>query len=278
MSNQNQNEGTFVSVAFASFNGEKFLRQQLDSLLAQTYSNFEIVISDDGSTDGTHKILDEYQSKDNRIKWSLNPSPNGFIKNFERVIGSCKGEIIFLCDQDDIWYPEKIGTHINVYQETRVSWVYNKVVLVDENDKETGYLEDTLKDYYTKERKKLLYYTWGSCILGCATSYRAKDLHEVMPIGKYAPAHDSWIQLALYLKKSFFIDEYLQSYRIHENNTAGWNKEATKERENQAISDNMRYLKCLPQNKNLGIIKRMFFFCIYFAKRLRASLRHFMLV
>lgn len=263
-----------ASIALATYNGERFLCKQLDSLLDQTYSNFEIIISDDGSTDKTQEILNDYQEKDSRIRWSINPNPNGYIKNFERAIGLCKGKIIFLCDQDDIWFGDKLQKHINIYKDVNVSWVYNKVILINENDKEGGYLEDTVKDYYLKERRKLLYYTWGSCILGCATSYRAKDLHKVMPIGKNAPAHDSWIQLALYPKKAFFIDEYLQYYRIHGNNTAGWNKEATKEREKQAIFDNMNYLKALLSNKNLVVWKRLFFFCIFSFKILRSAYRN----
>lgn len=266
------NQDIFVSIALATYNGERFLCKQLDSLLGQTYSNFEIVVSDDGSTEKTQEILKEYQEKDSRIKWSVNTKPGGYIKNFERAIGLCKGEIIFLCDQDDIWFSEKIENHINVYKNENVSWVYNKVVLIDEEGKEIGYLEDKDPDYY--RNKKELENTWGTCILGCATSYRVKDLHKVMPIGKYAPAHDSWIQLALYPKKSFFIDEYLQSYRIHDNNTAGWNKEATKDREDKAVSDNMRYLKSLSRTKNLGIKKRLFFFFIYNLKRLRSVYRN----
>ena len=264
-----------VSVALATYNGELFLRKQFDSLLAQSYENFEIVVSDDNSTDSTPSILNEYMAKDNRVKWSPNPSSEGFIKNFERAIGICKGEIIFLCDQDDVWFKDKISKHMEIYKNRSVVWIYNKVILIDGNGKETGYLEDSASDYY--RNKTALENTWGTCILGCATSYKAKELHKVLPVGEYAPAHDSWIQLALYPKKSFFIDEYLQFYRIHDSNTFGLGKEPTKEREVQAISDNLRYLKSLPLNKNLSFFKRLFFFCIYIAKNIRKFYRRFVL-
>ncbi len=262
----------FVSVAMTTFNGESFLREQLDSLLGQSYENFEIIISDDGSKDGTHEILNEYQTKDSRIKWVLNPNPNGFIKNFEYVIGLCRGEIIFLCDQDDIWYSEKISKHVDIYKSNKdIHWVYNRVILIDDEDKEIGFLEDSAPDYYKK--RKLLYSTWGSCVLGCATSYRSKLLKSVLPIGKYAPAHDSWIQLAIFPKKSFYINEVLQSYRQHCKNVVGWGKEidtnVLKEREKQAISDNLRYLKCLSTNRNLTLGKRLFFLVVYFVKLIR---------
>jgi glycosyltransferase involved in cell wall biosynthesis len=270
-----KNEGILVSIALATYNGERFLRKQLDSLIDQTYSRLEIVISDDGSKDATHGILREYAQKDSRVTWDINPHPDGFKKNFERAIGRCTGQIIFLCDQDDVWHKDKIAKHVVAYEDEKVAWVYNKVILIDGNDKEIGYLEDTAPDYY--RQKTALENTWGSCILGCATSYRAKDLHQVMPIGRYAPAHDSWIQLALYPKKAVCIDEYLQEYRIHENNTFGLGKEATKERELQAISENMRYLKDLPSCRNLKLSQRCFFFVVYTMKRFRATVRVFML-
>ncbi len=264
-----------VSIALCTYNGEKFLRAQLDSISSQSYSNFELVISDDGSTDGTQEILKEFASKDTRIQWSANPNPNGFAKNFERAITLCKGEIIFLCDQDDVWYLNKIDKHIEAYLDKKVVWVYNKVVLIDKDGNKIGLLEDSAPDYY--RNKTAIENTWGSCILGCATSYRAKDVHKIMPIGMHAPAHDSWIQMALYPKKAHFIDEYLQEYRIHDANTVGIGQEATKERETKAIFENMCYLKCLPHNRNLGIKKRLFFLVVFWAKKARAAYRHFVI-
>ncbi len=275
MTTSKENKKILVSVALATYNGEKFLRKQLDSLLGQSYENIEIVISDDGSKDQTHEILEEYSRKDPRIKWDIHPKPDGLIKNFERAIGRSQGEIIFLCDQDDVWYEDKIAKHVEVYNDRAIAWVYNRVVLVDEEGKEIGHLEDTAPDYYRE--KTALENTWGSCILGCATSYRAPLLHAVMPIGSYAPAHDSWIQLALYPKQSHCIQDILQAYRLHGNNNAGWNKEPTSEREQLAIANNMRYLKHLPYNKNLNLGKRLFFFFVYLAKVVRASVRSNML-
>ncbi|MFA6608781.1 MAG: glycosyltransferase [Candidatus Paceibacterota bacterium] len=261
-----------VSIAVATYKGEMFLGKQLDSLLSQTYTNFEVIISDDGSADNTHRILNEFSVKDNRIKWSLNPKPDGFIKNFERAISLCKGEIIFLCDQDDIWYKDKLAKHVEVYKNKKIVWVYNKVVLTNSENKKIGYLEDSALDYY--RNKTALENTWGSCILGCATSYRAEDLHKILPAGKFAPAHDSWIQLALYPKKSFFIDEYLQDYRIHKGNTFGLGEKATKEREQLAVKENILYLKNLPMNKNLSFGKRLFFKAVFIAKMIRSQYRN----
>ena len=168
-----------VSITLATYNGEKFIREQLDSLLQQTYNNLEIIISDDGSTDKTIPIIEEYFKKDPRISFSKNPTPNGYKKNFERAIRLCRGEIIFLCDQDDIWYKDKIVEHLKAYENKKNKWVSNEVRLIDEKKKNLGFMTDFFKDYYSK--MSLFYQTGGRCILGCATSYRSEYLKKVPP-------------------------------------------------------------------------------------------------
>jgi glycosyltransferase involved in cell wall biosynthesis len=97
-----------ISVALCTYNGEKFLREQIDSILAQTYKNLEIVIVDDCSTDKTTNIINAYAEKDKRIKLFQNESNLGFNKNFERALGLTSGEYIAISDQDDIWLPQKL--------------------------------------------------------------------------------------------------------------------------------------------------------------------------
>lgn len=97
-----------ISIAMTTYNGEKFLREQLDSILRQTYTDFELIICDDCSTDGTWKILAEYEKKDGRIQIHQNESNLGFKKNFEKTISFCNGEYIAFCDQDDVWEDFKL--------------------------------------------------------------------------------------------------------------------------------------------------------------------------
>lgn len=264
-----------VSIALTTYNGGQLIVEQIDSLLDQSYSNFEIVISDDGSDEGTVTILEEYARSDPRIKWFKSPLERGYMNNTQNAISLCKGEIIFLCDQDDTWHKEKVALHVEAYKDLSVFWVYNRLVLTDkDNKKELGYLEDFLPDYYSPKRMKLLYLTWGSCIGGAMTSYRASILHKSMPIGKYAHGHDSWIQLAIFPKKGFFIDTVLQTYRQHGKNEVGWGKKMTAEElianEKKAISRNMLFLRSLPANKNLTLWKRSLFLFVYYAKKMRA--------
>lgn len=263
----------FVSIALTTYNGAELIREQIDSILAQTYPDFELVISDDGSDENTIAILDEYASKDNRVSWSRSPLERGYVKNTENAIALCKGEIIFLCDQDDTWYPEKVAAHVERYRDPSVSWVYNRLVITDAVGNEIGHLEDTLPDYY--RHKTMLENAWGSCIGGAQTSYRAALVKSVMPADPYAPAHDSWIQLAINPARGTFINEILQTYRQHGSNEVGvrtFTREEEIEREVRAIRENLRYLWSLSRNSRLPLWKRVFFFFAYIAKKTRAFL------
>ena len=102
-----------ISVAMATYNGEKFLREQLDSILNQTYKDIELIVCDDCSTDSTWSILQEYQQKDSRIRCYKNAKNLGFKKNFGKAISLCNGEFIALSDQDDIWEIWKLDFSIN---------------------------------------------------------------------------------------------------------------------------------------------------------------------
>lgn len=97
-----------VSIALCTYNGEKYLAQQLDSLLAQTYSNIEIVITDDASNDNTANLLKQYALQHSNIRFFSNEKNLGYNKNFEKTILLCKGEYIAISDQDDVWETNKI--------------------------------------------------------------------------------------------------------------------------------------------------------------------------
>jgi glycosyltransferase involved in cell wall biosynthesis len=257
-----------VSIAVATYNGENFLRQQIDSLLCQQYDNIEIVISDDKSTDSTHLILEEYSRKDPRIIYSQNPHPNGFKKNFERAIILCRGEIIFLCDQDDIWHDNKVSKHVESYiTDKTISWVYNEVRLVDGDGRPVGYLTDVFQEYYTK-KWSVLHRIGGRCILGCATSYRAADLKDVLPINNLAPGHDSYIQLALHGMKSLHLETILQEYRQHDQNVFGVSNNVS-DNIHKDITKSIAYTQSLSQSSVFLMRTRLMFFAIFIAKALK---------
>ena len=101
-----------VSVVLCTFNGEKYLRQQLDSVLAQTYPLYELIIQDDGSTDGTKAVIADYASRYTFIKYYENEAEHGVNGNFYSAMRHATGDLIAICDQDDVWQPDKLALQV----------------------------------------------------------------------------------------------------------------------------------------------------------------------
>lgn len=96
-----------IDILMATYNGEKYLKEQIESILNQTYKNIRLVISDDCSKDRTRKILKQYE-QDKRIEVHYHEKNQGYIKNFEYLLKQVKNDIYMLSDQDDVWLPEKV--------------------------------------------------------------------------------------------------------------------------------------------------------------------------
>src|SRR5690554_6867365 len=98
-----------VSIVLCTYNGERFLREQLDSLVRQDYPNLEIIALDDDSSDLSYEILKEYEHRFDFITAIKNPENMGYLRNFEKGISLCHGDYIAMSDQDDIWHTDKIS-------------------------------------------------------------------------------------------------------------------------------------------------------------------------
>lgn len=98
----------------SAYNGEKHIKEQIDSVLVQTISDFELLICDDCSSDTTYTILQQYALKDSRVQIFKNPSNQSYYRTFEKLLYHCKGDYIAFCDQDDIWMPNHIEFHCNL--------------------------------------------------------------------------------------------------------------------------------------------------------------------
>ena len=129
----NERNPPLVSIALCTYNGEKFLHQQIDSLLAQTYTNIEIVAVDDASADSTRTILEEKARKDNRFRFFINDSNLGYNRNFEKSISLCNGAYVAISDQDDIWEFNKIERMMNLWPPGS-SFIYSLSGNFTEND------------------------------------------------------------------------------------------------------------------------------------------------
>ncbi|RZL67923.1 MAG: glycosyltransferase, partial [Pedobacter sp.] len=121
-----------ISIALCTYNGEKYIEKQLDSLVSQSYTPIEIVISDDSSTDGTWNILEKYAAVYPFIKLFKSRINLGFTKNFEQAISFCNGDFIALSDQDDIWDTDKLSILYNELGDSDL--FYHDSNFIDEND------------------------------------------------------------------------------------------------------------------------------------------------
>jgi len=222
-----------IDILLATYNGEKYLKEQIDSILSQTYSNFRLIISDDCSKDGTREILKEYEEKDNRIKVYYQEKNLGYIKNFEFLLTKVENDIYALSDQDDVWLPEKIEKSLEKMRMEDSDLVFGDLEVVDENLKTINksfndYMHLTRKIKKCNDYNKLYLY---NCVTGCTILAKKKFLDKILPIPENTKhvLHDYWIALITSIcgKVSYVEKPYIK-YRQHENNQVGVEKTSYK--------------------------------------------------
>ena len=206
-----------VSVAMATYNGEKYIKEQLDSILSQLNIDDELIISDDGSKDGTIDIINEYMKKDKRIKLFKGPK-KGVIKNFENAISYCSGKYIFLSDQDDIWMDSKVEKVLFTFNNEKCTCVVHDAMVFNSNSNEI------IADSFYKLRKSsngIIKNIWKNSYIGCCMAFDGKMKKKILPIPDGIDMHDQWIGLLNdKYGKSIFIDDKLLKYRRHGNNVS----------------------------------------------------------
>jgi glycosyltransferase involved in cell wall biosynthesis len=206
-----------VSIAMATYNGARYIREQLDSFVAQTRRPDELVITDDGSTDETLSIIRDFAaSAPFPVRLSQNLQRLDYARNFERAISLCSGDIILLSDQDDVWFPEKLKT-IEQWFEARpdVQVIINDALLTDVHLVSTGNTQR--KNIRRAGNSDKLFFT------GCCSAHRREWRQFALPIPGTMPAHDYWINLlAIEMGCALHIPDVLQVYRRHESNASTW--------------------------------------------------------
>lgn len=215
-----------IDILLATFNGEKYLKCQLDSLLNQTYKNIRILVNDDASTDGTVEILQEYEKKDDRISVQYNKENLGSIKNFENLLSRVETKYFMLSDQDDYWLPDKVEKSLNKIVEENADLVFTDLEAVDEELKTItpsvartrGYIKNIQK--YNNYK---LAFLRNNGITGCTIISKKELINKYIPIPKKDPMeHDWWMALLIGQNgKISFLDEPTIKYRQHNNNQVG---------------------------------------------------------
>lgn len=208
-----------ISVCIATYNGEKYIREQLNSILSQLRSNDEVIISDDGSTDTTLDIVNSYH--DSRIKVFHHDSTivtttfplDKPTHNFEYALKQAKGDIIFLSDQDDVWMEGKVDTMLAELQDADFA-IHDCVVFDDDMDvvKQPSYFD------FAGIHKGVWRNWYKSTYLGCCMAFRREVAEKALPFPKTMVAHDLWLGI---IADRFFrtkiVRRKLIRYRKHAN-------------------------------------------------------------
>lgn len=203
-----------ISVALAARNGARFLRAQVDSILPQLHGDDQLIISVDPSTDTTLELARQLAQSSSFIEVVEGPG-QGISGNFQNAIQACSGRHIFLCDHDDIWYPEKVAKVLAAFVDSNAALVMHDAMVVGEDlellepsffaqrDSKPGYTRNIIKNSY----------------IGCCMAFGRELKHHILPFPKSIPMHDQWIGL---LAEKFggvcFLDEPLIKYRRHNGN------------------------------------------------------------
>lgn len=208
-----------ISVALTTYNGETYLKEQLDSILANLRKQDELIISDDGSKDATPEILREYMEKDKRIRLVEGPH-QGIKKNVEYAIGQCTGEYIFLSDQDDIWMPDKVKRVMEVFEREHCNLVIHDAKVIQAENREKIIMPSFMEFRSAKAGvwKNLL----KNSYIGCCMAFKAEFKETVLPIPQDIEMHDQWIGILndWCNKDSCFLREPLILYRRHGHNNS----------------------------------------------------------
>ena len=214
-----------VDVLLATYNGEKYLRCQLDSILNQTHKNIRILINDDFSTDGTKDILKEYEQKDSRIKVKYNEKNLGYIKNFEDLLSRVENEYFMLSDQDDLWKEEKIEKSLDKLLKEDADLVFTDLEAVDEklNSIAPSVIKFMQMDKNIKKHQDYKLVFLRNCVTGCTILSKRELINKYIPIPTEKPMeHDWWIALVIsQIGKIVYLDEPTIKYRQHGDNQLG---------------------------------------------------------
>jgi len=204
-----------ISVCLATYNGHKYIIEQLTSILDQLSDSDEIIISDDCSTDDTIRLITTFN--DRRIKIYYNKQEKGYSANFENAVSLASGDIIFLCDQDDVWEESKVSIMVNELKSAYM--VISDAEVVDEN------LTQIHPSHFLLNgtRKGFLINLLKTRYIGACMAFRREILSKALPFptNKYLCVHDYWLALiAEFYYNVVLVHKPLVKYRRHGNNAS----------------------------------------------------------
>lgn len=235
----------FLSVAMCTYNGEPYLREQLISIAKQTRLPEEVVVCDDGSTDTTLQILNEFQEEvPFPVRIYRNDTRLGPTKNFEQAITLCTGDIVALSDQDDVWMPHKLERLERALENhPKAGYVFSDALVVDEELHPLGYTIWNRVSFTARQRRRfkrgyqLEILLKHNVVTGATAAFQAELRNWILPIPEQW-VHDAWIALLASAAgaRGIFIEEPLVKYRQHPDQAIGGMRISFHEQVRQALS------------------------------------------
>ena len=213
-----------LSVVVTAYNGEKYIQEQLDSILNQTQVPDEVIVLDDGSTDETIDILSEYKKNHPSVfDIEINDENLGVTKNFEQGIRVSNGDAIFLCDQDDVWHPKKIERQASALLNNKGLLSFHDSLVVDESlsPVDTHWNMISYSDTNQTARSNFSQLTTRNFVNGCTMLIDSSLREYILPI-PHEWMYDWYIALiSALISKLIPVDETLHKYRHHKDQVSG---------------------------------------------------------
>ena len=218
-----------IAILMATYNGEKYLGEQIDSLLAQTYKDWHLYIHDDGSTDNTQAILREYAQKHSNIYVLEYESQRGAMRNFLSLLQRVEADYYMFCDQDDVWLKEKVELSFKEMKRQEAAFQGKPIIVYTDLYVTDAALNITCNSFWQEICLHPEFITTfdemaaSTAVTGCAMLFNRQVKDSVVFPATYATMHDAWITACTLRKngKIFPISQQLIYYRQHEDNRVG---------------------------------------------------------
>ena len=215
-----------ISIAMATYNGAKYIQEQIESILRQTIQDFELIICDDCSTDDTCDIIYQLQKKDNRIRLIKNEYSLGFKNNFLKAISLCKGEYIALSDQDDVWYENHLSILYSAIQSSGKALAVGDADMVDSELLPLGLTNFHWMSFDRRDANEMEMVDsialWRGMLTGMNMMFTQKLYNMILQMPKDSLYHDVWISLlACFFGGVIIVDKPISAYRRHGKNVTG---------------------------------------------------------
>lgn len=211
-----------VSVCLAAYNGDKYLKPQLDSILIQLEEQDEVIIIDDCSSDLTKSIIQEYSARDLRVKFFVNSKNLGVNKTFERAIHMSSGDYIFLADQDDVWLPNRVDNMMSSLMDSDKLFLSSNFEFIDG----AGNFTDSVQEFALKGDSSdenvsnvIKLFFGRMSYYGCAMCFKKEFKKYILPFPNFIDSHDLWLAMVANIERTCIHDEKASLLRrIHGNN------------------------------------------------------------